>query len=141
MLKNTTPETNMTRHEAIVKLADTLEIERTDAADLIDEYALNAGDVKDVEEIVEVTSERVAQIIDDRQEELTERQKYADAHHDLTFENPDSPRGSARNTAHIQQWLDFCPAVKAWKTVDDETLEFVYDTTVEVAQVPEGVEF
>lgn len=71
----------------------------------------------------------------------TEFTEFDDARMDLSFDNPDVPRGSARNTAHIQQWLNMCPAVKAWRTIDDDTLEFVYDADTEVAIVPEGVEF
>jgi ferredoxin-like protein FixX len=74
----------------------------------------------------------------------TEReQQFIDAKYDL--DHPESasalPSGTARNTAFIQNWLNFCPAVRAWKEIDEETIIFNYDSSVEVSQVPDGVEF
>lgn len=74
----------------------------------------------------------------------TEReQQFIDAKYDLDHPESDSalPTGTARNTAFIQNWLNFCPAVLAWKEIDEETIIFNYDSSVEVFQVPNGVEF
>jgi hypothetical protein len=56
----------MTRKEAINRIANELDIPGTDAADLIDEYAINSGEVQSVDEIADVTENRIQEIIDDR---------------------------------------------------------------------------
>jgi hypothetical protein len=51
-------------------------------------------------------------------------------------------QGHATLTATTQYFLDSCPAVQSWTTsIDEATVTFVYDETVEVFMVPHGVEF
>ena len=51
-------------------------------------------------------------------------------------------QGNAKLTATTQYFLDTCEAVKSWTPNADETAcTFIYDETVEVAVVPDGVEF
>ena len=52
-----------------------------------------------------------------------------------------SSTGTAQNTAYIQQWLDTCPAVLAWKEIDEDSIEFTYNMSIEVYIVPNGVNF
>lgn len=51
-------------------------------------------------------------------------------------------QGNAKLTATTQHFLDTCPAVKSWTpSADETTATFLYDETVEVGIVPDGVEF
>jgi hypothetical protein len=49
--------------------------------------------------------------------------------------------GTTTNTAAAQAWLNSCEAVIDWAERDSETIEFRYDTEVEVTVVPHFVQF
>lgn len=50
-------------------------------------------------------------------------------------------RGYALNTAAAQYWLNSCPAVFVWREHDEEYIDFVYRTDIEVPVVHPSVHF
>ena len=52
-------------------------------------------------------------------------------------------RGTAEWNATTQHFLEACPAVISWTPTpgDDSTITFIFDPSIEVHNVPPGVEF
>jgi len=54
---------------------------------------------------------------------------------------PSDGTGWARNTASAQSFLNSCPAVREWRELTPDVIEFQFDMNIEVSVVPPGVWF